>query len=594
VELICYEPIETQFLADKKDKRRTSRTITQVKNNYNTIANNICNKFDSKKMLIQINQMNQQNLNGQNSLENSRKILQNLELLESCNANNNNNAINLNNGNNERNSISQTNTVNSFNNVALPIIPRDSTNALDYANTTASAVNIPLQGVSRERKLKVQKLYFIKNSEDYYVDDKKIEAFMRVVDRTSEITKINALLLFYRQFMIETDFYIDFKENHKYLSKCINLQYYYVDLGSFIFILILNIFELAFLTSSNMIPSIYDDKLLTIYRVMNAVNIIWNSLFFVIYSLTNQQLLSKIRNANKSEKERELEAHKLEKHPFLQIITMLFKDITFFIVDREKQTMLFNIVAGVITIISPLKTSLITSIQLLSYLRFVKGPDILYHDFYYRFMDLTKLIFLIAIVTYLFANIGFFFMNSEMILNINQAGRGQENQCNNLLDCFITFFNIGIRVSGGIGSALQSFSFNDPGDYAGRWFWELLSFIIVNILLGNMINAIIITAFGVIRKLKEVKKFDKQNICFICSLEKSVLEQKLGGSFKDHTENSHEVKSYIEFFIYLKNKREEDLDEDETYIRQKIDNKEISCFPIKTCLDNNGEAINLD
>ena len=77
----------------------------------------------------------------------------------------------------------------------------------------------------------------------------------------------------------------------------------------------------------------------------------------------------------------------------------------------------------------------------------------------------------------------------------------------------------GVRIGGGVGSALAQISIQDD-DYWGRWFFDLSYFILITFILLNIIFGIIIDTFADLRDQKKAELKDVQEKCFICSLSK--------------------------------------------------------------------------
>ena len=107
----------------------------------------------------------------------------------------------------------------------------------------------------------------------------------------------------------------------------------------------------------------------------------------------------------------------------------------------------------------------------------------------------------------------------------------------------------------------------------------MIFFISVILLLLNMINGIIVSTFSAIREESEQKADDEENRCFICSIDKSEFEKRKL-SFESHIKNEHNVKDYINFIIYLKLTANKDLDSNQGYIKDCINNRDINVFPI--------------
>jgi uncharacterized membrane protein len=145
--------------------------------------------------------------------------------------------------------------------------------------------------------------------------------------------------------------------------------------------------------------------------------------------------------------------------------------------------------------------------------------------------------------------------------------------------CFIYHFNQGVRSGGGIGDTLEVKSWDDLGLFFGRWILDMVFFISVLLLLLNMINGIIVSTFSAIREESEQKSDDEENRCFICSIDKAEFgKRKI--SFETHVKKEHNVKQYINFIINLRLTPNKDLDANQGYIKECIENRDINVFPI--------------
>jgi len=73
-------------------------------------------------------------------------------------------------------------------------------------------------------------------------------------------------------------------------------------------------------------------------------------------------------------------------------------------------------------------------------------------------------------------------------------------------------------------------------------------------------------------------------------LERTVFEKK-GESFENHTRVEHSVWNYLHYMIYLKNKFKLDYDGTESYVFEKLENEDLSWFPIQRalCLANSAK-----
>lgn len=115
--------------------------------------------------------------------------------------------------------------------------------------------------------------------------------------------------------------------------------------------------------------------------------------------------------------------------------------------------------------------------------------------------------------------------------------------------------------------------------YWFRYILDMVFYITVILLLMNMINGVIVSTFSQIREESESKEDDMNNKCFVCSIEKVEFEKRKI-NFDEHLKVEHNVKNYIKYLISLKLINEKDLDSDQSYIVNCLNNAEIACFPV--------------
>ena len=152
----------------------------------------------------------------------------------------------------------------------------------------------------------------------------------------------------------------------------------------------------------------------------------------------------------------------------------------------------------------------------------------------------------------------------------------------NLMECWITYFNIGVRSGGGIGDLLDPKPFRDTGIYWIRYVMDMIFFVTVILLLLNMINGVIVSTFSQIREESNEKDEDINNKCFICNIDRMEFEKRKI-LFKSHLKYEHNSKNYIKFLIYLNLIHEKDLDADQSFILSCIKKRDVYCFPVGKC-----------
>jgi len=187
---------------------------------------------------------------------------------------------------------------------------------------------------------------------------------------------------------------------------------------------------------------------------------------------------------------------------------------------------------------------------------------------------------LIMIVVFLYATIGFFFLQSSYT--------GKDFNCGTLYQCFINTLNYGLR-DGGIGDALAIVSWSTIGLFFGRFFFDLTFYMFINVIGLNMVFGIILDTFGQLRDDNAAIEDDIHSKCFICNIPCETFDRQALG-FDDHIKHDHNMWQYLFLFIYLDLKDSEQYTFVEDYIARKRDLKQSDYFPIlrSICLEKNG------
>lgn len=148
-----------------------------------------------------------------------------------------------------------------------------------------------------------------------------------------------------------------------------------------------------------------------------------------------------------------------------------------------------------------------------------------------------------------------------------------------MLYCFITHLDYGLRSDGGIGEYIPKRSYNlDSGYYIGRFFHNLLYFIIVNVIIFSILMGIIIDTFAELREMMSKKEDDMANICYICGDSRENIEKKSTNFFK-HITQEHSLWTYAEYIVGLKFVDPQETNAINSYVIGTLEQKAISWFP---------------
>ena len=136
----------------------------------------------------------------------------------------------------------------------------------------------------------------------------------------------------------------------------------------------------------------------------------------------------------------------------------------------------------------------------------------------------------LLLILYIFGWTGFFLFpklfKSEIVDKNNReiidedGNQIEEYICSSSLQCLLYFLNYGMISGGDIEMNLISFHHN-KGYYLIQFFFRLLFFLLINMIFSNIFLAFITDAYNEMREKAMNDEKDKENIYFICNLDKN-------------------------------------------------------------------------
>jgi len=183
-----------------------------------------------------------------------------------------------------------------------------------------------------------------------------------------------------------------------------------------------------------------------------------------------------------------------------------------------------------------------------------------------------------AIVVYVFTIFGFYFFRPLF----QQAGESSPTfECESLIVCLGTFFDNGLRAGGGIGDYLARTQAGSPY-WVGVAIYGLLFFFTVPIIILNIVFGVIIDTFSALREEYNDKLTNMKTECFICSLNRDILDR--AGGFVRHTKTDHNIWSYLYYVIYLKERDPNECTGVESDVLKKIESEDVTWMPLGQAL----------
>jgi hypothetical protein len=157
------------------------------------------------------------------------------------------------------------------------------------------------------------------------------------------------------------------------------------------------------------------------------------------------------------------------------------------------------------------------------------------------------------------------------------------DECITYSECFLDMLNSGIRGGSGMGFGIKKLG---QEGYLIEFFLEWILFFVVMLVLLNIISGVIVDTFQELREKSVEENETKLNICYICSLHRTLFEKR-GIDFEYHKDHEHNIMNYFSYIYKIEMTDESDLNSLDYQVRQSIKNKRTDFFPINTCVSFN-------
>ena len=191
-----------------------------------------------------------------------------------------------------------------------------------------------------------------------------------------------------------------------------------------------------------------------------------------------------------------------------------------------------------------------------------------------RYKQFLSAALLICIMILFYSSVSFFLFRNEFYNeDINQ------NNCDSLLHCFLYLFNYGIR-SGSLGLPLKKI---EEKQYWSEFIFDWVFYFILILIMLNIINGIIVDTFQALREQNNEKEHVKNNVCYICSIDRSKFEMK-GVDYDYHLQKEHNILNYFHYIIKVLRTFEQDLNSMDFEVLKAIKASSTDFFPVKKAL----------
>ena len=458
-------------------------------------------------------------------------------------------------------------------------------------------------------------IFFIRPPLSFRLSEQSKISFEKNVDRSNATSKFISLINYsdYSLFeMIVNQHLLGSSSIKEFLS---NINYLYVEIINFVFIIIGNLLIMYHFYLSPSLPIqeydvIKNDDRYFIHISNFIVSIIHLAfLFFVIlnwfyfkYILEFQSKIMRRYNKNfvfrkknqglsipnvivnyfqdMSMSSLSLTTEKDKDLNVLQLIYVgLFETIFF---NRIVNILFFSVIFNILYIL--LENSMFIAIQMIFIINLTPTLFDIFRAIKMRFLSLITVIIFTVLIAYIYMWITYFYFDFlytfDDIREISSNQIIEENFCNSSLQCFLFIIQQGFIMGGGLAEVLKIVSYqNDPAFFIGRFFYDIIFFLFIILILFNVFMGIIVDTFAELRDMNWNRENDINNICFICQMSRDdCLIENI--DFDKHIKGVHNLWNYCYFLTHLHINNPNDFNSVEKFVWDKLEEQNYSWLPL--------------
>ena len=476
---------------------------------------------------------------------------------------------------------------------------------------------------SKENTKNIKTAFFLRPYLTFTLSETTKQKFIRDVDRTNASQKYVSLVKFADYCLFEMVVNRHLISDSEIKNRLANVNYFLIELINYIVIFINNCFVIYHFYKSPYLPienyDIFDEKEKDILHFDNIIIsiaqaailsfflIIWilfeffNDIQFNIMKLYNKNFLVKKEGENNNisqtiidyfQDKDDVSSYKFynEVNKNISVWKLIYVGFfEVFLFNREINMFLLTIIFNILFLI--LKNYLFLIIEILFIVNIVPTLSDILKAMQIKYLHIILVLLFDFLIVNVFSWLGFFFFKdffvSDEILESSSGALISEGFCYSSVQCYLYYISLGTRSGGGIGDSISAVSYQkDFKMFIARFFHDMLFFIIVNLILGNVFLGIIIDTFGELRDAQFENEYDRKNICFICQLSSDAcLTRNI--DFDKHVNEVHNIWNYVYFLAYLHLNNPNNFNRVENSVWEKLEKQDYSWIPIDTNSDDN-------
>ena len=459
-------------------------------------------------------------------------------------------------------------------------------------------------------------MFFPRPYLSFFLSKSTKDRFINTVDRSSVSSKFNALLNFADYCLFEMIVNKHVIGSSKFNNFCANIEYSLVEIVNYIFIVIQNILilwrfykrtnlpyeeyysfdqkKVRKLHPENMVIAIIQSCFLIVFLIIWYIFKFMNSCQYYIMNEYNRQFVGKRIGEDEIVpqivvdyfQEKNISTTKF----FREVNRGLSKWKKFYVyvfythlLNREIIMLVLSLILNIFYIAT--RNPLFLVFQALFIANIISTLFDIIYAIKLKWKNIVLLLLFDFLCVYIFMWFAFFFFPYFFVFDNVRIPASQEDItegfCFSSVQCYLFILSRGSLSNGGISNDLKKISYKkDVGHFIGRFFFDVLFFLLISLYIGKMFLSFIIDTFGELRNKNAENTNDKDNICFICQISRDECLMK-NIDFDKHVKNVHNMWNYVYFLNYLYLNNPFNFNWIENSVWEKLQEQGINWLPLK-------------
>ena len=471
-----------------------------------------------------------------------------------------------------------------------------------------------------DEKSNKKTIFFPRPYLTFFLSKSTQNKFVNTVDRTSFATKSISLLNYADYCLFEMIVNKHIIGHSRFNNICINLNYTYIEMINYLIIIIQNFlilfrfykktdesYEEYYSFDKSKIRKLYHENM-----ILSIIQIIFLGVFIVIWYL--YKFLNSCQNKIMSEYNKPFVGQRLnEERKISQVVVDYFQDkdisntkffrdvnkyltnwekfyiivISTHIINREIVILFLSLILNILFIATKMPIFLV--LQILFILNIISTLFDIVLAIQMKWKNIVLLLLFDFLCIYIFAWLAFFYFSYFFVFDEVMIPQSQETLtegfCFSSVQCYLFMLNRGSLSNGGISNDLGQISYKrDVSHFIGRFFFDVIFFLIISLYISKMFLSFIIDTFGELRQKNSEDQEDKNNVCFICEIKRDKCLLK-NIDFDKHVEQEHNIWNYVYFLNYLYVNNSLNFNWIENSVWEKLKNQGSNWLP----LEENGD-----